>query len=298
MANQLYWEIARWSLLAFVAITAGAAAKPQQRLADSPVPVRMCALDEQSPKESPGEVDEISVEIAKTATANNGKLLFVTTGGMVWKQIDGDSPKYPKPGARVVISKAALGGHWCQLNRWTAVRCERIDRPATESVTSASPRESSATAPSPSGPVQGEVAPLLAAPKDSSPPPRPPSAKASDAAVPIQGTSTKVLPAKPPGGGILAKTSIAKQENSYGLPQASQAGALPKVIQAEIAEAGIAPNGKLQFETTSGTTWRQTDGDPALPLAIGTLVTITRNSLGGHWCQLGRWNAVRCKEVR
>lgn len=72
--------------------------------------------------------DKITIEIASTAKADNGKLLFVTTGGKVWKQTDGDPVRHPKPGAQVEISKASFGGYWCQLDRWTTVRCERIDQ--------------------------------------------------------------------------------------------------------------------------------------------------------------------------
>jgi hypothetical protein len=74
----------------------------------------------------PSDSSQITVEIAATGLSPAGKLQFTTVDAMVWRQIAGDPAKAPRPGAKVVVSTGALGGHWCQLDRWTSIRCDRI----------------------------------------------------------------------------------------------------------------------------------------------------------------------------
>jgi len=71
-------------------------------------------------------VDEITVEVASTGVITGGKLRIVATNGMVWDQLEGAPPPAPKAGTSITISRNFMGGHWCKLNQYTNIRCERV----------------------------------------------------------------------------------------------------------------------------------------------------------------------------
>jgi hypothetical protein len=104
-------------------------AQPKPEAAGSPTTALPPAVDSRQTYGLPHRDDassQITVEIAGTGLSPAGKLQFTTVDAMVWRQTAGDPAKAPRPGAKVVVSKGALGGHWCQLDRWTSIRCDRI----------------------------------------------------------------------------------------------------------------------------------------------------------------------------
>lgn len=68
-------------------------------------------------------------------------------------------------------------------------------------------------------------------------------------------------------------------------------------IAVEVAGTGLTSDRKLRIFTTDGMTWDQTQGPPANPPKPGTMITIKRNFMGGHWCKLSKWTRVRCERT-
>lgn len=199
----------------------------------------------------------ITVQVAETGLAPSGKLRLTTTDGMIWDQSSGDPAKAPEPGTEVVISKGLMGSHWCQLDRWTSVRCERVDRPVEA--------------------LARPVEPRKAAPQQAA------SASASSSAS-----------AQTPASPHVASAQPSDPKASYGLPQQENKNAV-KQVTVEVASTGLSSTGKLRFVTTDGMVWEQTDGDPAPSPKQGSKVKITNGAMGSHWCQISQWTSVRCE---
>ena len=66
-----------------------------------------------------------------------------------------------------------------------------------------------------------------------------------------------------------------------------------------LADVENTPRGLLLMTGTDGAVWEQTDGDsvPGDPVP-GDTVTIKKSFLGGYFCQVNRWQEVRCQRDR
>jgi hypothetical protein len=66
-----------------------------------------------------------------------------------------------------------------------------------------------------------------------------------------------------------------------------------------LADVENTPRGLLLMTATDGAVWEQTDGDsvPGDPVP-GDTVTIKKGFLGGYFCQVNRWQEVRCQRDR
>lgn len=227
--------------------------------------------EQRAAKETKGgkRVRKITVHVARATTLPTGKLRIMAGDGMIWDQTQGERVKPPKPGSTIIISVNFMGGHWCQLDRWTAVRCERVDQPEKpvgrppESTSMSEHRSMKST--------------RLGEDTRSGPP--------------IDTTTSANSPRE-----TAPTPSASPAPSRFGL-QAQIPNQAPSKIFVTVARAGRAPNGKLQLVTRGGSIWNQTEGASVTRLPKpGSKVTITRNFMGGHWCQLSRWTAVRCEK--
>jgi hypothetical protein len=66
-----------------------------------------------------------------------------------------------------------------------------------------------------------------------------------------------------------------------------------------LADVQNTPRGLLLMTATDGAIWEQTDGDavPGDPVP-GDTVTVKKGFLGGYFCQVNRWEEVRCQRDR
>jgi hypothetical protein len=63
-----------------------------------------------------------------------------------------------------------------------------------------------------------------------------------------------------------------------------------------VASTGRTPDGKLTLATSEGGLWVQTDTLPVdRPPAAGSKVTIVRGRVGGYFCDVTRYQSVRCE---
>ena len=70
--------------------------------------------------------DQVAVELTRVDTLYNGKYLLFTADGALWEQTATMRVQpAPKAGQTIVIRHTRLGGYFCDLNKWKAVRCER-----------------------------------------------------------------------------------------------------------------------------------------------------------------------------
>ena len=67
----------------------------------------------------------------------------------------------------------------------------------------------------------------------------------------------------------------------------------------EVATVGRTGEGKLMLTTVEGAVWVQTDGFPinAAPRK-GDKITIVRAAVGGYFCDISRYQSVRCERRR
>jgi hypothetical protein len=63
-----------------------------------------------------------------------------------------------------------------------------------------------------------------------------------------------------------------------------------------VGSTGRTPDGKLTLVTTDGALWVQTDTLPVdRPPAAGSQITIVRGRVGGYFCDVTRYQSVRCE---
>ncbi len=221
--------------------------------------------------------NSITVKVAQTGLSGNRKLRITTTEGMVWEQTVGVVPEAPAPGTVIVIRNGSVGGHWCQINKWTAVRCQRVDRPTETRANAAQPVASPSAASNP-------------APYNTAAP--------TPGGAPVQSSSSPALPQQQAAAPSPASSAPVAGElrASYGLPHSTAKDL--KEITVKIASTGLSGNRKLRFTTTDGMIWEQTIGPVPEAPKTGAEIVIRSAAMGGHWCQMDKWHAVRCKRVQ
>lgn len=66
-----------------------------------------------------------------------------------------------------------------------------------------------------------------------------------------------------------------------------------------LADVQNTPRGLLLMTATDGAVWEQTDGDavPGDPVP-GDSLKVSKGILGGYFCQVSRWQVVRCQRDR
>ena len=81
--------------------------------------------------------------------------------------------------------------------------------------------------------------------------------------------------------------------------QAKQEKEDVKSLVLTLADVENTPRGLLLMTATDGAVWEQTDGDsvPGDPVPGDTL-KISKGFLGGYFCQVSRWQEVRCQRDR
>lgn len=71
------------------------------------------------------EVNQIESSIASAHAAKDGFSVFVLADGSRWKQTEGRFT-YPKPGQKIVVKRAALGGFMANVNDQPGIRVIRL----------------------------------------------------------------------------------------------------------------------------------------------------------------------------
>jgi hypothetical protein len=72
------------------------------------------------------EADRIAVTLAKASRNAAGKWVLVLDDGAVWRQIDdGELEPAPRPGAKAVIRRAALGSFMIRIEGQSSIRVHR-----------------------------------------------------------------------------------------------------------------------------------------------------------------------------
>jgi hypothetical protein len=75
-------------------------------------------------EENPNEVEVTVDQVAITQPV--GKVIIFTTDGQIWRQTDTTTVNsYPKEGDTIRIHREALGGYFCDVNKYQAVACVR-----------------------------------------------------------------------------------------------------------------------------------------------------------------------------
>ena len=91
----------------------------------APSEVKREAQARASQKKEDG-VDELQTHFDHGARTPAGKLVMVTTEGSVWLLDENSASLDPEKGAPILIRRGALGSLFCDLDRWHAIRCERL----------------------------------------------------------------------------------------------------------------------------------------------------------------------------
>jgi hypothetical protein len=76
-----------------------------------------------APSEDP---DKVTVTVEKVVQRGDGKFVFTTTEGAVWRQVESDAimPR-PRDGQMMTVMRTTLGGYMCMLSKWSSFRCTR-----------------------------------------------------------------------------------------------------------------------------------------------------------------------------
>jgi hypothetical protein len=96
-------------------------ADQSSRPADFGLPAKPAALP--SPSRSPKRVDVVLASVAK---GEHGALVFTTSDGATWWQVNADGNRVmPEAGQTMTIEKAPLGGYLCKPEKQIFFRCSR-----------------------------------------------------------------------------------------------------------------------------------------------------------------------------
>lgn len=78
-----------------------------------------------APAENPDRVELTVDQIAITQPSD--KIIIFTNDGQIWQQTD-TTPitNYPREGDTITVRKEVLGGYFCDVNKYQAVRCKRV----------------------------------------------------------------------------------------------------------------------------------------------------------------------------
>lgn len=72
-------------------------------------------------------VDQIQARLDHTSRTPLGNLILTTTEGAVWMLDDNSASVDPRQGSEILIRRGALGGLFCDLDHWRAIRCKRLE---------------------------------------------------------------------------------------------------------------------------------------------------------------------------
>ena len=76
------------------------------------------------PKENPNSVEATVDQVA--IVQPGGRLLVFTSDGQIWEQTDGTVlSSEPEEGSTMLIHRNAIGGYFCDANKYQSVRCKR-----------------------------------------------------------------------------------------------------------------------------------------------------------------------------
>ena len=100
------------------------AIKPPNLLAAPAAAARLAKVRPADPAEE--GVNQITTRVDHTRRGPTGQLVLVTAEGSVW-MLENDSPMLqPAKGAEVLIRRGSLGSLFCDLDRFRAIRCKRL----------------------------------------------------------------------------------------------------------------------------------------------------------------------------
>ncbi len=101
------------------------------------------------------------------------------------------------------------------------------------------------------------------------------------------------------GLGVHLPSMALKPKQEDVARQAKQDKEDVKSLVLTLADVENTPRGLLLMTATDGAVWEQTDGDsvPGDPVP-GDTVTVKKGFLGGYFCQVNRWQEVRCQRDR
>ena len=71
--------------------------------------------------------DHILAKLDHSSRSPTGQLILTTTEGAVWLLDDASSPLEPTRGSQIMIRRGAMGSLFCDLDRWHATRCKRLE---------------------------------------------------------------------------------------------------------------------------------------------------------------------------
>jgi hypothetical protein len=101
------------------------------------------------------------------------------------------------------------------------------------------------------------------------------------------------------GLGLHLPSAAIKPKKEDAVREAKQKKEEVKALELVLADVQNTPRGLLLMTATDGAVWEQTDGDsvPGDPVP-GDTMTVKKGFLGGYFCQVNRWQEVRCQRDR
>lgn len=72
-------------------------------------------------------VDHILARLDHSSRLPTGQLMLTTTEGAVWLLEQDSVLLEPPKGAEITIRRGAMGSLFCDLDRWRAIRCKRLE---------------------------------------------------------------------------------------------------------------------------------------------------------------------------
>lgn len=98
------------------------------RPAAPPPIVRKPEPPKQAARAKPKRADQVVSKLEHISKIPDGRLLIVTTDGGTWVQTDHERfQNLPRRGDEIMLRRGPLGNFLCDLDRWHAARCRRLD---------------------------------------------------------------------------------------------------------------------------------------------------------------------------
>lgn len=73
-------------------------------------------------------VKQVVAKLEHISLTPDGRLLIVTDRDGAWVQTDHERfQNLPRPGAEIMIRRSPIGNYMCDIDRWHAARCRRLD---------------------------------------------------------------------------------------------------------------------------------------------------------------------------
>jgi len=91
-------------------------------------PAQVPAKRAEAQKPADTRVKQIVTKLEHISRIPDGRLLIVTANDGAWVQTDHEKfQNLPRRGAEIMIRQGAMGNFLCDLDRWHAARCKRLD---------------------------------------------------------------------------------------------------------------------------------------------------------------------------